>query len=508
MAIAILEVGRRRSFLATIVGVTLFISGVSRAQEALAWPRFRGPNGQGMAEGAKPPVEFGPGKNVLWKTELPPGVSSPVVAGDRIFLTGFEKGRLLTHCVDRKDGKILWRREAPTDSIEKVHQFSSPASATPVTDGKRVYVYFGSYGLLAYEADGAEAWKLPLEKPKTDWGTASSPMIVGDLVIQLRDTDGRDSFLLAVERATGKVAWKKPRPLAGAAWSTPVIWSHESVDDLLVMGTGRLVAYSAKDGTEHWSAVGFPVNTIMSVALGDGLAFGGASGSGDPGDRVGQIPDFATMLKLYDKNHDGRLSPDEIPPDAGFYLRKEVPKEAAGNFISLRLLIKETTGGKPSIGALDWKLLELGFNATGPAFAAIRPGGQSEHDDLTDTNVAWKTSHNIPEIPTPLYYAGRLYMVRDGGRVACLAPKTGDVIFHDRVDAPGQYVASPVAADGRIYLTSEPGTVTVIKAGEKFEVLASNAINERILATPAILGDAIYVRTENHLYAFSSAADH
>jgi len=292
--------------------------------------------------------------------------------------------------------------------------------------------------------------------------------------------------------------------MASAGWSTPVLWNHDQTRDLLALGSGRLIAYDPKDGAERWSILGFPVNPIMSIALGDGHAFVGGSGSGDPGDRLGQIDDFATMLQKYDTNHDGRIALDEIPSDAGFYLRKEVAKDASGNFVSLRWLAGQAARGKQSLGPLDWRLFQLAFNATGPAYAAIRPPGASDHGDLTETNIAWKTNRNVPEIPTPISYAGRLYAVRDGGRVVCFAPKTGEVIFHDRIDAPGQYVASPVSADGRVYLTSEPGTVTVIKASDKLEVLAVNDLKERMVATPAIAGNAIYVRTDKTLFAFTA----
>src|SRR5713226_3534012 len=132
------------------------------AGAAVSWPQFRGRNGQGVSENDHPPIRFGASEELLWKTELPSGVSSPIIWGDRIFLTGFSDGKLETICLGRGNGEILWRRLAPTTAIEKVHEVSSPAAPTPVTDGKRVYAYFGSYGLLAYSFDGKQAWHLPL----------------------------------------------------------------------------------------------------------------------------------------------------------------------------------------------------------------------------------------------------------------------------------------------------------------------------------------------------------
>jgi outer membrane protein assembly factor BamB len=472
------------------------------ADDSPAWPRFRGLDGSGIAANGKPPADFGVDKNLLWKTELPAGVSSPVVAGDRVFVTGVEGTKLLTICLGRKDGKILWQREAPAQAIEKVHEFSSPAAATPATDGRRVYVYFGSYGLLAYEMDGAEAWKLPLARPVMDWGTATSPILVRGHVIQVCDGIGGGSYIVSVDAQSGQIAWKKPRLLFDASWSTPTVWKHAGIDDLIVLGSGRLVAYDPKDGSERWSVVGFPKQPIMSPSMGDGLIFAAVAGAGDPSDMVGQMPDFATMLKQYDANHDGKISPDEIPADAGIYLRKEVPRDAPGNFLPLRTLIQIASRGKGSISSLDWTIFQAAFRASGPVLMAIRPGGEG---DVTESAIVWKTSRNVPELPSPLYYDGRLYLIRDGGRIACLDAKTGNVVFHGRLDAGGQYVASPVAADGKVYLCSEPGTVTVIKAGDKLEMLRSVSLGQRILATPAIVGDVLYVRTEKQLYAFGSS---
>jgi outer membrane protein assembly factor BamB len=483
----------------------------ARAADNLDWPRFRGPNGQGIAApDAKPPVEFSPDKNLRWKTDLPTGVSSPIVAGDRIIVTGVDGNKLITLCLNRRDGTIAWRREAPATSLEKVHAFSSPAAATPTTDGRRVYVYFGSFGLLAYDldGDGHEAWRAPLTRPNCEWGTASSPIVVGDRVIQVCDGNGVGSYMVAVERDTGKIAWNTPRVLFQAGWSTPVLFPRDAAaQDLIVLGSGRLVAYDPLSGKERWTVVGFPVNPIMTPVIGsDGLLFAAVSGMGDPADRIGEIPDFDTMLKKYDKNNDGRISPDEIPTDAGVYLRKDVPRDAMGNFLSLRWLVQQVAHGKDSVGPLDWKMFEVLSQASGPALFAIRPGASAQ-GNITDKNLAWKTNKNIPELPTPLFYDGRLYIVRDGGRVACINGKTGEVIFHGRVDAPGQYVASPVTADGRIYLASEPGTITVLKATDTLTPLATNPIGERICATPAIAGDTIYVRTDKRLYAFSQSSN-
>lgn len=248
-----------------LVLLTLLVSwgsGPASAEGAAGpsdWPRFRGPNGQGVAaEGARPPLAFGADKNVAWSTALPPGHSSPVVSGGRVFLTAFDNGKLETICLDAASGSILWRHAAPAETIEKVHSAHSPAAPTPATDGGRVFVYFGSYGLLAYDFEGAELWKVPVPLPQNMFGTATSPVVAGGRVVLVRDSDDMNSSVLAFDAATGTPAWTTPRPLFKASWSTPVVWPKAGAEELVVLGTGRVVAYGVADGAERWSVSGFP----------------------------------------------------------------------------------------------------------------------------------------------------------------------------------------------------------------------------------------------------------
>src|SRR5580704_10568084 len=150
------------------------------------WPQFRGPSGLGIGnDKVTLPSEFGPGKALLWKTELPVGHGSPCVWGERIFVTGFDPAsrKLEVISINRKDGKIVWRQTAPTEEVEKVHEISSPATSTPVTDGEKIYVYIGSYGILAYEFNGNLAWKYPMGVAKSPYGSGTSPVLAGDLVL-------------------------------------------------------------------------------------------------------------------------------------------------------------------------------------------------------------------------------------------------------------------------------------------------------------------------------------
>jgi outer membrane protein assembly factor BamB len=160
---------------------TIILSSFAGAEQnsgKVWWPQFRGPNASGLGEG-KPPVHFGPDQNVLWKTAVGAGLSSPIIWEGRIFLTEFDRAnkQLATLCIDRRTGKILWRRTVAPAQIEKVHAISSPAAATPATDGERVYVYFGSYGLVCYDLDGNQKWERRLPLPKNPYGAVASPIV-------------------------------------------------------------------------------------------------------------------------------------------------------------------------------------------------------------------------------------------------------------------------------------------------------------------------------------------
>src|SRR6266567_6642609 len=194
------------------------------------WPQFRGPGGLGIGnDKVSLPSEFGPTKALLWKTDLPLGHGSPCIWGDRIFVTGFNAAakKLEVIAVNRKDGKIAWRQTIPSKELEQVHEVSSPATSTPVTDGELVYVYSGSYGILAYDFKGKVAWEYPMELSKSPYGSGTSPVLAGDLVVITRDYPP-DPFLLAIRKKDGKVAWKTDLVKSNqvgpkTAHSTPVV---------------------------------------------------------------------------------------------------------------------------------------------------------------------------------------------------------------------------------------------------------------------------------------------
>ncbi len=450
-------------------------------------------------EGAKYPVDFGPTSHVLWKTELPSGNSSPAVWGGRIFLTAFDKSnqRLETLCLDRQTGEILWRRTAPpVKKIEtSLHPANGPATPTPVCDADRVYVYFGSYGLLAYDHNGAELWQKPLPFPGTTFGSGSSPILFGDLL--LLAYQGKVASLLAVQRQTGATVWKKDRPRFGAGYATPVLLKKDATTEILLVQPRGVVAYDLKDGAELWWVSGLFGGGIPSPALGDGLVFAVAHfPGGDPEDRM-KFPVFEDLVKKYDTNKDGLLGQKELPNDLVFYNRGSTNPDDNIVMDDMFPFIDKNRDGR--LSREEWSRAQDAFAKRESAMLAIRPGGKGE---IPKEHIVWKEQRALPEVPSPLYYCGRLYVVTNGGIASCYEAQTGKMFYRQRLGASGFFYASLVAANGNLYAASYNGVLVVFKAGDQCHVLARNNLGEQIVATPALVDGRIYVRTQGHLYAF------
>ena len=424
--------------------LVIVLSSSSRAAEnggELWWPQFRGPNSSGLG-GGKPPVHFGPGQNVQWKTAVGSGLSSPIIWAERVFLTEFDPAnqKLATVCIDRRTGKTLWRRAVAVEKIEEVHQISSPAGPTPATDGERVYVYFGSYGLLCYDMDGNLKWERKLPLPENPYGATASPIVAGEFLVF--NHQGKDAYLTGINRRDGRTVWRTDRSSFKFGWSTPVRWRHDGTDEILVLGgdfepNQRLMAYDLATGAERWWVAGLPPCGKSTPVIGGGLVF--------------------------------LAAPDIILEQAA---EKRNPEKAA-QFYSRN---KNT-------------------------LMAVRPGSKGE---VAPANIAWSERKGVPGVPSPLYYNGHLYTFKDGGLVFCREADTGKLLYDERLGTLGYYYSSPVAADNRIYIASAEGVVTVIDAGAKLNVLATNTLDGAILATPALVGGNIYVRTASHLYAFGN----
>ncbi|MBN1125013.1 MAG: PQQ-binding-like beta-propeller repeat protein [Sedimentisphaerales bacterium] len=487
----------------------LFLVSVSvkGQQQKVYWNQFRGPNGQGVMEEGGIPSSFGPEKNVVWKVEIPEGQSSPVIWDNRIFLTAAESRNakeLITLCFDRTSGTILWRKVVRTEERIRLHSMNTPTSSTPAADADHVYVYFGSYGLLCYDHAGNKVWERRMDTAKNRYGAATSPILYEDKVILCLDNDGGTSRLLAVHRDTGKTVWEQPRSLFSAGWSTPMIWRHKDGEELVVMGARRLTSYDAKTGEELWWAGSFSVETVSIPVSGEGLLFANTSALGGRGNEETNAElTWKITVEEFDKNHDNIIERDEMTEGFGIPIRPELSRDNPGYALPIRdidgLMRFLDKDGDKAINESDWMTTISGFVAgKRPILLAIRPGARQ---DARLSHVVWESRQGIPEIPSMLYCRSKLFFVRDGGLVTCLEAATGKQLYQEKLDAPGQYVASPIAAGNNVIVASLRGVITVIRLDDKLDILAQNDFKEKIYAAPAATEKRLYLRTADHCYA-------
>jgi outer membrane protein assembly factor BamB len=469
----------RRMAIACLAGVFCFCY-----LRAADWSQFRGPNCSGRAgDGERLPDKIGPSANVVWKTALPPGHSSPIVVGDHIYLTAVRQKRLFTLALNRKDGRLLWEKEAPVRRLETIHKIGSHAQPTPAADSECVISLFGSYGLLCYDPAGKLLWQRELGPFKNDFGAGSSPIIVGNRVLLCQDHD-QDSFLLALDKRTGDTVWKTDRSDFLRGYCTPVIWNVAGRKQVVVAGTLRVTGYDLNRGKEVWTVRGIARTICMTPVVGeDGrLCVAGWSAGGDPGSPIEAGP-FDRVIKGLDKNGNGKLEADELTtgPIAERFTQVDLDKDG-------------------SITRTEYERFRGLFREGRNVVLAIRPGGQG---DVTDTHVAWKDTRYVPFCASPLFLDGLVYTVKDGGFLACLDARNGELVLRDRIPGGGSYYSSPIAGDGKIYLVNERGRLTVVRAGRDWRVLSGADFAEDVYATPAVAGGQIYLRTAGHLYCFA-----
>lgn len=450
------------------------------------WSRFRGPNGSGVAETAGLPTEFGPEKNVVWKTPLPPGHSSPVLSEDRIYLTAFEADQLVTLALDRQSGRQVWRREVARRHTLGVDKRNHPASPTPALDQGSVYVFFQDFGLLSYDRDGRERWRLPLGPFTNSYGMGASPIVAGDLVVLVCDQN-TGSFMIAVDKGSGHIRWQVERPESKTGHSTPIVHTPpRGPAQLLVPGSFSLTAYALENGEKLWWVNGLAFEMKATPVIhGDTVFIHGTSSTGFSDSYGGKIPSFAD-LRSHDVDRDGRFAPTEIPD------------ELAKRWVKLMDL-----DGDGYLGQEEWAYYQSARRSQGGLWA-FRLGGTG---DMTAASALWHYNRTVPQLPSSLLYQDVLYMVNDGGIMTALDPRTGAVRAQRRLrGAVDAYYASPVAADGKVIVVSESGNVVVIKADGALSVLAVNPLDDLAYATPAIADGRLYVRTRGALYCFGLAS--
>ena len=454
------------------------------ADPAGEWARFRGPNGSGVAEVGALPGEFGPTRNLIWKADLPPGYSSPIIYGNRIFLTGVRNGRLISFAVDRLSGKVLWEREAPRSRQEKLDPRNHAASPSAATDGERVFFFFADYGLLAYDVNGKELWRRPLGPFNNIYGMGASPIVVDDVVVLTCD-QSIGSFIAAFDKKTGRERWRTARIEARSGHSTPVVYTPAGGrPQIVVPGSFLLSAYDPRDGRRLWWVGGLSFELKSTpVISGDTLYINGfGSPENQPGAMIAVTPTNEVFASR-DADKDGKLTRDELPTS---HARDSLP------FFDLN--------GDKTIDRTEWDYYKAAMESEN-GMLAIKLGGSG---DMTATAVRWRYQRGIPQLPSPLLYERALYMVNDaGGLVTVLNPQSGALIVHGRLKVPSdRYYASPVAGDGKIFIASESGKVVVLPPGGGLDALAINDLQDSIYATPALVDKRIYIRTVNSLYCF------
>jgi outer membrane protein assembly factor BamB len=431
-----------------------------RAAASGEWPGFRGPLASGIATGVELPDTWNvtTGTNIRWKVPIP-GLahSSPIVWGDSLFVTSavsssatatfkpglYGEGTASTDrsphtwivlALDRRTGRTLWQSTAYEGvPREKRHIKGTYANATPATDGRYVVAFFGSQGLFAFDMSGRRLWHKDLgvldtgayDLPEYEWGTASSPVIHGDLVIVQCDTQG-ESFLLAADIKTGQTVWKTVRKEL-PSWGTPTVVPARGPHpaELVANGSNFVRGYDPATGAERWR-------------------LGGSS---------------------------------------------------------------KITAPTP-IAAGDLVVVASGRAPERPIFA-IRPGATGDitptGEEVSTAGLAWKKTGRGSYMPTPLAHDGILYVLGNQGLLDAYTISTGDELYRQRLPHQGSgFSASPVMAAGRLYLSSEDGDIFVVKAGRSFEILGRHSMGESLMATPALAGDAMYVRGERHLFAVAA----
>jgi outer membrane protein assembly factor BamB len=465
------------------LGVALLALAAAAAPAAAQWGQFRGPNGSGVDTAAGYPVTFSPTQQVVWKAALPYGQSSPVVAGSQVYVTARDGEQLVTLAFDAGTGRERWRRAITPPRRADIYKANDPASPTPAADEHGVVVFFADFGLAAYAPDGKPQWTLPLGPFKNFYGMAGSPIITGDTVILVCD-QMTGSFMVALDRRTGRERWRRARPGVTVSWTTPMVFAPGGGADpqLIALSSSRLDGYTLATGEPRWW---MPLSS--QGAIGTAVAHGDMVIVATLGANEPWMEPFESALKTFDADKDGKLSRAEYATEKGFGEHFGWV-DADGNDILEKAEYDDARA--------------MGFGEYG--LAAVKPAGLS---GKVDPNVAlWRFKKNLPFVPTPVVYEGLLYMVKAGGIVTAIDPSTGQATKEGRSkDAPGDYTASPIAADGKVFLASVNGKVTVLKAGRDWEILGVNDLGEEINATPALSGGRLYVRTRGMLYCFGAA---
>ncbi len=465
-----------------ILTLLFVIAGLLPASD---WDRFRGPNGTGVSPERGLPADLGPDRNVVWKLKTPKGNSSPIVAGGRIYFTGHEGDDRIVLCYDAESGRQLWRRAVPKLRSEAVNPMNGPTTPTPATDGRSLFVFFPDIGLLAFDLDGNERWRVPLGPFGAVQGMAVSPVYVAGKVVLLVDTPEL-AYLAAYDARTGKQAWKVERPIGFlGSYSTPALDERNGKAQLVVAGAVELTAYAPESGERVWWARG-----VLGAPAAPPLVSGDSVYTLEPaGDAA---PPFDGMLKQLDRDKNGKI---ELPEAAGESLNAKIM------YRIFQSVDKNTGNNDGAVTAEEWSRA-FSADRMGGGLVRTRLGGKG---DVSAKNIVWRQAKSMPYVTAPVLHDGVLYVVRNGGIVSTFDAESGKLLGEQRLkDAIGDYYASPVAADGKIYFVSKDGKISVVRPGTNWEVISSGDLDEQVIATPAIANGHIYIRTDQTLYCFGA----
>lgn len=465
------------------------------------WPQFRGRNSSGLGTGS-PPVEFGPEKNQLWSTQLPPGHSSPCVYGDRIFLTAYQQDEPAVQvlCLDKETGKQLWLRSIGVEKLEKGHPSFNPASSSPCCDEERVVAYFGSYGMLCFDFEGNQLWDKQLPLTKSFGGNAASPIIAGDNVILYR-ANYVDHYLLCLDKHTGQQRWRVDQSeeftgeMAGTA--CPIV----SGNKLICHTTRSVQCFDIDSGKLVWIAKCATTATSTPVIVGSEVIVAAWNKLGEP-DLGPPMPDFRTLLAEHDGSGDKKIQKDEFPKLWMFHRPEGAEAAMNGAAVSWKRADSNADG---FLEREEWTRMlkgieqfRAGYETHGLIAIPIDSIGL-----VGEQQVRKLLRQGIPEVPSPVSDGKQVYLVKNGGLLSCVDCVSEKLLHRLRTKGTGTHYASPLIAGGKLYTFAGNGTVSVIQLADKPSILAVNRLGDGVFATPAIVDGVIYLRTHSALYAFS-----
>jgi outer membrane protein assembly factor BamB len=463
-----------------VVGMVLIWLACATLSSASDWSRFRGPNGTGISPDLGLPTEIDREKNLKWSIKIPKGNSSPIVVNGRLFLTAHEGDQRIVLCFDAATGKQLWRKSIVKVRTEAFHPMNGPATPTPTSDGNRIFVFFPEIGLLAYDRNGKELWRTPLGPFASMQGMAVSPIYVDGRIVLLVDTPD-EAYLASFDAVTGKQAWKVERPTnVFGSYTTPTVDVRAGEEtQIVVQGAEELTGYLAKTGERVWWVHGVTTTPVAPpFVLGDSVYIVET----DVGDG---LPPFSVPLEMFDKNRNRIVEFGEYAHDPP--ARRQ-----------LIIIDKKLGNGDKDVTEEEYQKAE---KAEGCGLVRTRLGGTG---DVSESHVVWRYTKGTPRLTGALLYQNILYMIKNG-IVSTFDPESGKLLRQERVkNALGDYYASPVAADGKIYLVNHEGKVTVLKAGADWQILSTGDLGEQVIATPAIANGRLYFRTDETLFCFGA----